>query len=264
MNTFSTLELTQNDGIATLTLSRPKTKNAMSFTMMRELVRAANQLKQNRSIRAVILRGDGVTFCSGIDLSDLNQASKSWIVWQLLKPGLSLFQAACLAWHKLPIPVIAAVEGHCLGAGTQLALAADYVIATADSEWSVREAHWGIVPDMGISVTALGKIHQSTLLDATYSARLFSGEHAVSAGFAQELNGTPYIAAQRLAKEWAQRSPDALLGSKRVIKGMLGASRLALYREKWWQIKLLLGKNQRIAVRKGQGKDATFKPRQYR
>lgn len=261
---MNTLTIEQQNGIATLTLTRPEKKNAMSFEMMRELIQAAGIIKRNREVRVVILRGAAATFCSGIDLSDLNSASKSWVMWQLLKPGWSLFQAACLVWRKLPVPVIAAVEGHCVGAGTQLALAADYAITTANSQWSVREAHWGIVPDMGITVTALGKVPVATLLDATYSARLFSGENAVASGFAQQISDTPYQAAQQLAQEWAQRSPDALLGSKRVITGMFGAPRFALYREKWWQMKLLLGKNQRIAVRKGQGKDAAFKPRQYR
>lgn len=261
---MNTLIVKKHDGIVTVTLSRPDKKNAMSFAMMRELVRVAKTIQQNRDVRVVILRGAAETFCSGIDLTDLRSTSKGWVIWQLLKPGWSLFQAACLVWRKLPVPVIAAIEGHCVGAGTQLALVTDYTITTADSQWSVREAHWGIVPDMGIVVSALGKVRQSALLDATYSARLFSGKQAVELGFADAVRDEPYAAAQQLAQEWSQCSPDALLGSKRVIHGMFRSSRFALYREKWWQMKLLLGKNQRIAVGKGQGKDIAFKPRQYR
>ena len=60
---------------------------------------------------------------------------------------------ACWAWRRLPVPVIAAVEGHCYGGGLQLALAADFRVASPDSQWSVLEGRWGIIPDMSGIVT---------------------------------------------------------------------------------------------------------------
>ena len=169
-----------------------------------------------------------------------------------------------LAWRDLPVPVIAAVEGHCLGAGLQLALAADYCIAAPESRWAIREAHWGIVPDMGISVSARGRIRSDILADLTYSARLFDGQAALAHGFAARLDAAPTDAALALAEEWAEHSPDALLGSKRIVNTLYGCEWLPLMREKIWQLKLLAGKNQPLAVRKDSKPETEFKPRQYR
>lgn len=262
---MNTLSIERRGGTAIVQLARPDKKNAMSFEMMRELVQAARQLKQDRSLRAVVLQGSGHTFCAGIDLADLkNPTNRQTVLWELAKPCRSLFQNAALAWRDLPVPVIAAVEGHCLGAGLQLALAADYCITTPESHWAIREAHWGIVPDMGISVSARGRIRSDILADLTYSARLFDGQAALAHGFAARLDAAPTDAALALAEEWAEHSPDALLGSKRIVNTLYGCEWLPLMREKIWQLKLLAGKNQPLAVRKDSKPETEFKPRQYR
>src|SRR3546814_3967157 len=62
--------------------------------------------------------------------------------------GTNKFQEACWAWRRLPVPVIAAVDGHCYGGGLQIALAADFRFASPDSQWSVLEGRWGLIPDM--------------------------------------------------------------------------------------------------------------------
>ena len=262
---MNTLSIERRGPIAIVWLARPDKKNAMSFEMMRELVRAAKALRDDRQVRAVILAGQANTFCAGIDLADLkNPANRKSVLWELAKPARSLFQAAALAWRDLPVPVIAAVEGHCIGAGLQLALAADCCYTTPESRWAVREAHWGIIPDMGISVSARGRVRNDMLAELTYSARLFSGEEARQYGFATETAGQPLEAALALAEQFAQRSPDALLAAKRIITRRHGCEWLPLMREKIWQLKLLAGKNQPLAVRKDSKPETEFKPRQYR
>ncbi|UOO82345.1 crotonase/enoyl-CoA hydratase family protein [Uruburuella testudinis] len=262
---MNTLSIEQHSGLAVVRLNRPDKKNAMSFEMMRELVQAAKQLKADRRLRTVILHGSGNSFCAGIDLADLkNPANRKTVLWELAKPCRSLFQNAALAWRDLPVPVIAAVEGHAVGAGLQLALAADYAFTTADSRWAIREAHWGIIPDMGISVSARGKVRSDILAELIFSARLFSGEAAQQYGFAAALSTQPFESALALAEQLASRSPDALLAAKRITHTLYGCEWLPLMREKIWQLKLLAGKNQALAVRKDSQPETAFKPRQYR
>ena len=135
--------------------------------------------------------------------------------------GTNTFQEACWAWRRLPVPVVAAVHGHCYGGGLQIALAADFRIATPDSEWSVLEGRWGIIPDMsGVrSLAELVGIDTAKLL--TMTAQMVSGKEADDLGLVTELAGDPVAAAHDLARELAQRSPDALAATKRLFNGHL-------------------------------------------
>ena len=115
---------------------------------MDELIKVAHKLKRNREVRAVILMGADGNFSSGLDLVDLNA------LYELAKPTPSKFQKVCLIWQSLPVPVIAVVQGVCVGGGLQLALGADIRIAAMDACLSVLETKWGLVADMGITHTA--------------------------------------------------------------------------------------------------------------
>src|SRR5690606_27669065 len=135
MNTMSLVRFEKNNGIATVTLSRPDKRNAMSFALLRELVQIANRIKKDKSVRCVILTGEAQVFSAGIDLADLNNPkNRAYAAWELIRPGQSLFQKAFLVWQELPVPVIAAMQGFCFGAGMQLALAADIRIAHPDTK----------------------------------------------------------------------------------------------------------------------------------
>lgn len=253
-------------GIALVRLNRPDKRNAMSFALLRELLAAARALQRDRSLRGVILAGAGESFSAGIDLVDLGDPRhRLFAFWQLLKPGPSLFQQAFLAWRELPVPVIAALHGHCFGAGMQLALAADIRIATPGCELSIMEARWGLVPDMGLTQTLKGVVAADVARELVYSARVLSGEAAQRLGLVTHVADDPLQAARVLAGEFAARSPDALLAAKRVLDAMTQASpRRALRLEKLWQLKLLLGRNFAVARRRGKDGEARFEPRQYR
>ncbi|NEU33089.1 enoyl-CoA hydratase, partial [bacterium LRH843] len=115
------LRIENKNGIATVSLNRPDKRNAMSFDLLHELVKTAEKIKKDRSIRCVILTGEAQVFSAGIDLADLNNPkNRAYAAWELIKPGQSLFQKAFLIWQELPVPVIAAIEGFCFGAGMQL------------------------------------------------------------------------------------------------------------------------------------------------
>ena len=121
---YETLQVSATDNIITVTINRPEKKNAMSFKVVQELIAVAGRISKDKTVRAVILNGAEGTFCAGIDLGDLNHPkNQAFALWELVKPWQSLFQRVCLVWRDVPVPVIAVLEGYCIGAGLQLALA---------------------------------------------------------------------------------------------------------------------------------------------
>ena len=258
------LRVEKQNGIATVSLNRPEKRNAMSFALLNELVKVANQLKKDRSIRCVILTGEAHVFSAGIDLADLNNPkNRAYAAWELVKPGQSLFQKAFLIWQELPVPVIAALEGFCFGAGMQLALAADIRIAHPDTQMSIMESRWGLVPDMGLSRSLKGVIGLDLAKELTLTARIFDANYAKQIGLVTHLSESPLQQAQALAEEMLQRSPDALAAAKQVLDAMEHQPRKSLRLEKIWQLKLLLGKNSQLARKKDKQPEVQFVPRQF-
>lgn len=261
---YQTLQVKVVQNIVTVTLNRPQKKNAMNFLMVHELKAVAQRIGKDKMVRAVILKGSEGAFCAGIDLGDLNNPkNQAYAFWELIKPWQSLFQRVCLVWRDLPIPVIAAIEGHCIGAGLQLALACDVRISHPDSQLSVMEAKWGLVPDMGLTQSALGVVRADVLKELAMSARMLDGQQGVLLGLITHCSDTPLAQAQTLADELATRSPDAVLASKRLINAMYQQTSCTLYQEKLWQLKLMLGNNRKRALKKVKDKSIEFAKRQF-
>lgn len=262
---MSLLRIEKNNGIVTVTLNRPDKRNAMSFALLHELVAAAKSIRKDRSIRCVILTGEAHVFSAGIDLVDLNNPkNKAYAAWELIKPGQSLFQKAFLIWQELPVPVIAAIEGFCFGAGMQLALAADIRVVHPDTKMSIMESRWGLVPDMGLTRSIKGVIGIDLAKELSLTARIFNGHYAKEIGLVTHLDLDPLAKAQQIAEEMCQRSPDALAAVKQVLDAMEHQPQKALRLEKIWQLKLLLGKNSQLARKKDKNPDIEFLPRQFK
>ena len=262
---MSTVTLEKKGAIAYVSLNRADKRNAISFSMLKQLVQAARNIKKDKSVRVVILSGQGDAFSAGIDLADLNNPKNTaYAAWELIKPGQSIFQKANLIWQTLPVPVIAVLHGHCLGAGMQLALGADIRITTPDCKLSIMESRWGLVPDMGLTRSIKGIIPLDLAKELTLTGRIFSGEYAKSIGLVTHVTDAPLQLAEKLAEELIQRSPDALLAGKRVLDAMEHSPGRSLRLEKIWQLKLIVGKNSRIARIKDKKPEAVFNPRQYK
>ncbi|MEO7387647.1 MAG: enoyl-CoA hydratase-related protein, partial [Gammaproteobacteria bacterium] len=137
--------------VAQVCLTRPDQHNGMDFRMLDAVSAAARQLRKDRQLRAIILHGEGPSFCSGLDVQAVlgNPAAAVVGLAALLSPSRNRFQDWSMAWRDIGVPVIAAIHGNCFGAGLQLALGADVRIATPDARLSIMEAKWGLVPDMG-------------------------------------------------------------------------------------------------------------------
>ena len=262
---YQNIQVSVSQNILTVTLNRPQKKNALSFKMINELIEVAEHIRKDKSLRAVILNGSGNTFCAGIDLGNLNNPKNQiFALWELVKPWQSIFQRVCLVWRDLPIPVIAVLEGYCIGAGMQLALACDVRISHPDCKLSIMEAKWGLVPDMGLTQSAFGVVRQDVLKEIAMTARTIDATEGKELGLISHCNESPLEQAQQLAEELAQRSPDAVLASKRIVNAMHHQPALSLYLEKVWQIKLMLGRNRKLALRKAKQTSTVFVKRQFR
>ncbi len=259
---------TVTDGVAEVRLARPEKLNALTLQTLRELVATARTLRGDRTLRAVVLTCDGPSFCAGLDFKAVMGDPPGLVAGFVPRPwrGTNLFQEACWAWRRLPVPVVAAVQGHCYGGGLQIALAADFRVATPDAELSVLEGRWGIIPDMtGIrSLSDLVGLDTAKLL--TMTARKVSGTEARELGLVTELADDPLAAAHALAAELVLRSPDALAAAKRLLDGTRTASpRRTFARERAEQLVLLLGANAKVAREAEFGADAPrFGPRRRR
>ncbi len=263
---MSLVTCTVADGIAQVRLNRPDKLNALTLQTLRELRATSRALRRDTSLRAVVVAGEGGAFCAGLDfatvMKDPAAIARAFVPGPVR--GTNLFQEAPWSLRRIPVPVIAAVHGHCLGGGLQIALAADFRIASPDSTWSVLEGRWGLIPDMS-GVQALKElvgIDQAKRL--TMTAQMLSGEQARELGLVTDLDADPVAAATALAQELAQRSPDALAAAKRLFDDTWTASaRRTFSRERLEQLRLLLSENTRIAREAALKKvPATYRARQ--
>lgn len=190
----------------------------------------------------MILTGAGDAFCAGLDLR-LAVRDPAGIVTRFLpRPwrGTNVFQEACWAWRRMPVPVVAAVHGPCLGAGIQLALGADFRTTTPDATWSVREARWGLVPDM-TGIRSLSElVGVDVAKELTFSARTVDGAQALDLGLATLLADDPVTAARELLAPMLEHEPRALARAKGLFtRSWTASARRTFARERRAQLGLL-------------------------
>ncbi len=239
------------DTTAVVALSRPDKFNGLDIPMMEALLQAAKWAKGRREIRAIIIRGEGPAFCAGLDFaSAMKRPGKllaGFIPWGR---KANLFQRLCLIWRDLPVPVIAATHGFCFGGGLQLALGCDFRISDPDCEFSAMEIDWGLIPDMGASVTLRELMATDQVLELTMTGRRIPASEALKLHLITRIEDDPLAAATQLANSFAERSPDAIAASKRLFqRTRVMSERRALMQERRLQLGLFLGKNQREAMR---------------
>jgi enoyl-CoA hydratase/carnithine racemase len=244
------VKLEYRDGVAYVTLNRGDKFNGLDLDMLEALVSTARAIRRERSVRAVILRGDGPAFCAGLDFGSVSKQPLR-MFRAFLKYGVkatNLFQEACWCWRELPVPVLVVLHGRCYGGGMQIALAADFRFSTPDCELSILEAKWGLVPDMSGTVTLRELVPMDLAKRLTMTGEMFSGTQAKAWNLVTEVADDPLAAAEALVAQLKTRSPDAVAGTKALFQQTWGASEnAALDIESRIQRKLILGKNHKIA-----------------
>jgi len=147
MSGFDTIRYEARDGFARIALARPDKRNAMTRQMFDELADAAERVADDPEVRGVILSGDGPSFCAGLDLSLLGELAG--IRGARFRRFVRLAQHPIVLLAGIPKPTLAAIQGHALGAGFQLALACDLRVAATDVRFAIMEARYGLIPDLG-------------------------------------------------------------------------------------------------------------------
>ncbi len=172
MEDFSSLRWEQQGHVATITLNRPDVLNAMSAVMFREIGDAFERAAGDPEVRCLIVAGEGRGFCSGADLTDPANIAKTSFE---LRDRMRHINRSALAVMKCPKPTIAKVEGIAAGAGCNLALACDFVIATTSARFAELFVKRALVVDFGGSwaltrALSLQKAKELALLGETLSA----------------------------------------------------------------------------------------------
>jgi enoyl-CoA hydratase/carnithine racemase len=245
------------DHVAVVTLTRPEKHNALDIAMFEAISAAAERLAGEPGVRAVVLHGDGPSFCSGLDVAGVmaNQPGSDDLMAPLRGSVPNWFQRPVYRWIELPVPVIAAIHGYCLGGGLQIALAADVRFATPDARMSVLEVKWGLIPDMAITRTLPRLVGIDVAKELAFTGRMLSGSEACELGVVTHVAEDPLAAARTLAAEIAGRSPDAVRAMKRLFdQSWTGSPEETLRLEADLQLGLIGTPNQLAAVAAGMAK----------
>ena len=253
------VSISVSEGVADVRLVRADKMNALDQAMFEALVAATDRLSKDKSVRVVVLSGEGRAFCAGLDMgrfAAMKEKGGNGI------PGgenrdltvrtygqANFAQQAVWGWRQLQVPVIAAIQGVAFGGGFQLALGADMRFLTPDARMSVMEIKWGLVPDMAGTPILASLVRDDILRDLTYTGRIFSAQEAMTYGLATRICDDPRAAALEVAREIAGKSPDAIRAAKRLLNNLSVDPGPALLAESVEQPKLIGSANQTEAVR---------------
>ncbi len=232
-----------SEGVADVRLVRADKMNALDAAMFDALVATSERLAQEKGVRAVVLSGEGRSFCAGLDMgrfAAMKEKGGNGVAGGETRDltarthGLANFpQAAVWGWRQLPVPVIAAIQGVAFGGGFQLALGADMRFLSPDARMSIMAS----------------LVRDDILRELTYTGRIFSAQEAMSYGLATRICDDPRATAFEVAREIAGKSPDAIRAAKRMLNNLSVDPGPALLAESVEQMKLMGGANQLEAVR---------------
>ena len=220
MPDFNDIVYEVNDHVALITLHRANALNAWYKGMNDELKEAALLIENSPDIRVVIITGSGQkSFCSGIDLKKI-RAGESFINGPEIRDyyeGIRKLRDVFTMYEKLAVPVIAAVNGYCLGGGLELALACDIRLATEDAVFSLPEVQLGIIPDLGGCQRLTRAVGIGKAKELIYTGRRISAEEALRIGLVQGIftKNTLMGEAQKLARKIAGYNPVVVQAAKR-------------------------------------------------
>lgn len=214
------VSITVENHVADVRLIRADKLNALDPAMFEGIIAAGEELSGIKGVRAVVLSGEGRSFCAGLDMASMAGGGANASGGGMNKltdrthGNANTFQQVAMLWRKLPMPVIAAVHGVCFGGGLQIASGADIRVIAPDARLAVMEMKWGLIPDMGGYALWRGLVRDDALRELTYTNREFSGAEAFDLGFATFVDDNPHARAMAIAQEIANRNPGAMREAK--------------------------------------------------
>jgi enoyl-CoA hydratase/carnithine racemase len=253
------------DGVAEVALARPDKMNSLDPAMFEAIRDAIERLRDDASVRAVVLHGEGRAFCAGLDKGSFEgivKGEKGFNDLMARTHGLAnAWQQVAWGWRELPVPVIAAVHGVAFGGGLQIALGADVRYVRPDTRMSVMEIRWGLVPDMAGCVFMAELLRTDVARELTFTGRVVEGPEAVQIGLATRLCDDPLEQARATARQIAAGSPDAQRAAKRLLNAASAVRADAVLLAESREQQALIGSpNQVEAVRAAlEGRPAEFR-----
>jgi enoyl-CoA hydratase/carnithine racemase len=208
--------ITVADHVADVRLTRADKMNAIDRAMFEGLGAAIDALAGRRDVRCVVLSGEGRGFCAGLDMASMAAGGSGLSRHERNEQGAILPQHVAWGWRMLPMPMIAAVHGAAFGGGFQILSGADIRIAAPETRFAIREAHWGLVPDMAGFALWRSLVRDDVLREFVYTAREFDAAEALALGFVTRIADDPHAAAMALARTIAERNPHAVRAAKRL------------------------------------------------
>lgn len=203
------VEVERRGALAIWTIARPDRRNALSRSVVRELGRLARAASTDRTLRAVIITGAGEqAFCAGADLKE-----RQGMVEEEVRDFLGLYRTSFGAIDRMPVPVVAAIEGVAFGGGLELALSCDFRIAARGAQIGLTETSLGIIPGAGGTQRIVREMGASRAKELILFARRLDAEKALAVGLVTQL------------AEPGERALDAAI---RFVEPLLGAAPIAI------------------------------------
>jgi methylglutaconyl-CoA hydratase len=215
---YSTITLNiDQDGIANLMLNRPEKHNALSVEMIAEITDAAKSLESNSAIRAVILSGNGKSFCAGGDLAWMKEqmtATRSQRISEARKLANMLHQL-----NTLPMPIIGNIHGNAFGGGVGLVCVCDTAYCSKNVIFSLTETRLGLIPAT-ISPYVCAKIGETNARYAGLSARIIPADEAVKIGLITQVVDDLEATVKVEARRYLDLAPAAVAATKALFRSL--------------------------------------------
>lgn len=212
---YNTIKLSYDAAVATITLNRPEKRNAISFALIDDLLRALDEVATSDAI-VLIMTGAGKAFCSGMDLDNL-KSLLGHTAEQNLQDSQTMVQLF-RSLYEFPKVTIAAVNGAAIAGGTELALLCDFTLAVPDAKFGYTEVRIGFVPAI-VSTFLLRQIGEKQARDLLLTGRLFDAEEAGRLGLVREIVPAENLMARarELASLLMENSPASLYATKKLL-----------------------------------------------
>src|SRR5437773_5483553 len=218
---YETLKYELADGIATVRINRPEKNNAISMEMRADFRALADELYGNEAVRVAVFTGTGKTFCVGADVSTFET---DWNT-PLFRANTRLLTSFFNDLEALEKPLIAAINGTCVGGGLELALACDLRIAARSARFGLPENNLGLIPGIGgcsrlVKLVGFGRAKELVL-----TGEIITAEDALRHGLVNRVvdDGALSAEARALAERLRGKAPQALGIAKRVLQNCVSA-----------------------------------------
>lgn len=213
-DTYPNFGLTRADGVARIVIDRPGKRNALTVAMWHSLADICAELAADQELRAVVLTGAGPSFCAGADISALSEDDDT------VKAAVGRAEHAL---RNLAVPTIARISGHCIGGGSQLAIACDLRVADSTAVFAVPPAKLGVIYAVSSTRALVDLVGPAAAKRLLFTARTIDAVAALRIGLVDEVVQAPELdgAVDQLVGELLPLAPMTQLAAKEIVNAIL-------------------------------------------